>query len=72
MHSTTSQWQSALENSETKKSLMSLFAEYITYGNAPLPYDTVINKENEMWYIDDETKEWRIIYLFNHEEAIHV
>ena len=69
MPSTTSQWQSALENGETKKSLMSLFAEYITSGNVPLPYDTVINKENDMWYIDHETKECRIIYLCNHEEA---
>ena len=69
MPSTTSQWHSALENSETKKSLMSLFAECITSGNASLPYDIVINKENEIWYIDDETKEYRIIYLCNHEEA---
>ena len=61
MPSTTSQWHSALENSETKK--------YITSGNASLPYDIVINRENEMWYIDDETKENRIIYLCNHEEA---
>ena len=28
-----------------------------------------INKENEMWYIDRETKLCRIIYLCNHEEA---
>ena len=48
---------------------MSLFAEYITSGNAPLPYDTFINKENDMWYIDRETKKCRIIYLSNHEEA---
>ena len=63
MPSTTSQWQSALENSETKKFLMLLFAEYITSGHKPLPYDTVINKENEMWHIDHETRVPDNIYV---------
>ena len=69
MPSTTTQWQLALENSETKTSLMSMFAEYILSGEAPLLYMRVVNNGNEMWMLDHMTKERQLHFVCNHEEA---
>ena len=69
MPSSVSQWHSCLNNSDTKKRLMELFADYVLSGSAHLPYDTMINKEDKMCFIDHDTKVSRFVYFCNHEEA---
>ena len=56
MPSATTQWQLALENSETTRTLMSLFANYIRSVAAPLLYKTVVNDDDDMLMVDPLTK----------------
>ena len=55
--STTTQWQLAVENSETKRTLMSLFANYIR------------SVDDDMWMVDPLTKQYELLFTYNHEEA---
>ena len=69
MPSTNNAWQSALANSESKRSLFAVFCSYVLSGQAPLKYPTIINNVNQTWVIDPQSKIATKLFFCNHEEA---
>ena len=69
MPSTADEWKCALGNSETKKSLFSLFCQYILIGMAELEYTTIFNNINQTWMYNPRNKNITKLFECNHEEA---
>ena len=63
------EWQCALGNSETKKSLFSLFCQYILIGMAELEYSTIFNNINQTWMNNPRNKNITKLFECKHEEA---
>ena len=68
MPDTIEEWNSALSNSTTKKSMYALLVKYLMSGKAPLKYPTVVNDEDSTFTIDIHGNVTRL-FVCDHEEA---
>ena len=69
MPTTDENFQSALSNNITKKSMYSLFVDYLKSGNAPLTHLTVVNDDDTTWEIEPSSGDLTQVFICNHEEA---